>query len=362
MIRVEPTSTLFISNLPATTESELLDLCQSYGKVKSVQYMPDRWGYNKAFVTFNTVDSGNLALFALRNMGNWKGRKLKVNYKIEKDEERDFKTKKQEKNAQSAAKAAAPEKDLLKPRTIPGLVPEKPKSTEQATLPSNGEAPAPSAPAPSVPSTPSVPATPTPSVAALPPQFEITIRNLSSGEISYQFRPQNLDSLKQYLISEAEAPTAPEDLFQASVPYKSESVTYRGLPVAHVYASDLQLEILDPIENAELRKKKRHPKLTPLSKAAMPLSEVEEFLTLKGFSSVYVHTDVNGVLAPLLPGWKPTPGHCGFKKGPTVIYLEVENGIITNCSFVRSSTAISKELQPLFLKYKVTLVKNTQKY
>jgi len=317
--------------------------------------MPDRWGYNKAFVTFNTVDSGNLALFALRNMGNWKGRKLKVNYKIEKDDERET-NKKQDKDKKSDK--VAPEKDLTKPRVIPGLVPEKPKTTDQAPAPLNGEAATVSAPpAPSVPSTPSVPATP--SVA--PPQFEITIRNLSSGDIFYQFRPQNLDSLKKYLISESETPTTPQELFQASVPYKSESVTYRGLPVAHVYANS-QLEILDPIENTEHRKKKRHPKLTPLSKAAIPLAEVEEFLTSKGFSPVYVNTDVNGVLAPLLPGWKPTPGQLGFRKGATVICIEVEKGIINYCSFVRSSSAITKELQPLFLKYRVTLAKDTEKY
>jgi len=310
----------------------------------------------RAFISFDKIDSANLALYALGKT-RFNGAFLKIDYAFPKKDE-DKKDKKE--SPLSGSTVSGANSDPNKPRIIPGLV-TKPKANEEAS-PSSSQQSRNKVDKESSPNSSSTPSSP-----SQDPQVEITIRNTTDGEILYQFRPQNIQNIKNLLISEG---ASASDVFQVSVPPKSQQITYGGNSVVHLYPDSLGVEFLESNEFSHQRKndfqsytKKHSPQLLnkpkSLENLKIPVEQLHQTLQSKGYNKVILNLDPNGPLAPLSPSWKVSNLY-GFKKGNTIVAGEVaQNGkgaFLKSVSFVRSNSGTFKDLVDFIKKYNLCII------
>jgi RNA recognition motif-containing protein len=397
---------LFIRGIPFhTTKDEIQELCSRFGKVTSVDVIPQK---QFGFVTFSSKEEATLAVYGIQQQ-IFKGTYLQVDWAKKKNLKKDEKDKDSSKNVsvgKDAAQGGAGAKkekggnpklaasvptpavpEVLAPATpryIPGdeEVVESPlkSNVSSKSHPSAKQNPPKNAASKKQTDTPkkkpdNVQLAPIPKLTKgthYPedsPALEISIRDTNTQDMKYTFRVKSLSALKKFLQSESGGNVNASDLFNTSVPKNDKNVFYGGLPVVHVYEDLLGKEIIEPRENKEsretflrgLNRKKDRPQTipessVPLSSKQIPVEELYHLLASKGYESVILNTSADsGPLAPLHPSWKPLPNTYTFRKGGSLVVFTGQSHVET-CEFLNQSTNQTyKDLLPLLTKYDVCI-------
>jgi RNA recognition motif-containing protein len=390
---------LFIRGIPThTTKEEIQELCSRFGKVTSVDVLPQK---QFGFVTFSSKEEATLAVYGIQQQ-IFKGNYLQVDWAKKKG--KDEKDKDSSKNASVGKDAAA--------QGGSGAKKEKGGNTKLAS----SVPPTPAVPEVSAPATPryipgdeevespksnvsskshpttkqNPPKTPAPKktdaqkkkpenvqLAPIPkltkgthysedsPALEITIRDTNTQDTKYTFRVKSLSALKKFLQSESGGNVNASDLFNTNMPKNDKNVFYGGLPVVHVYEDLLGKEIIEPRDNKESReiflRRKNRPQnipesVVPLSSKQIPVEEIYHLLAQKGYENVILNTSADsGSLAPLHPSWKPLPNTYTFRKGGSLVVFTGQSHV-EKCEFLNQSTNQTyKDLLPLLTKYDVCI-------